>query len=491
MARSSTTGVYTRVDNSFSNPVLGTVISPTDADSFFDDIDGAMNSYIATSTTSLAIGVGSKTFTVASAIATKVFLANTQIHAFSLSNTANFMDCTVVSYSTSTGALVTTCFAVGGSGTITDWVIVSAGARGGAGPIAGFRQTYDSDTADSDPGAGDFKLNHATPASATAVYFDNTDTGGNTITTILDALDDHGNSSGRGILRAEKENDSSVWAQWLLSGSIVDGTGYRKGTLSGGSGSGSFTATDAFRWAFYPKGADGTIGGTTGATDNAILAADGAGGGTAQARSGTISDAGKLTLNIASAVTNTVEQGAKVSHTTSDTPAAGIGVGMEFEVETAAGNNEVGATIEAITTDVTSTSEDFDLVLKTMKAGAAASESLRVGDYIKSTYAAYFPEATLTDGANIAWNLQTQQTAKVTLGGNRTLDAPTNLKAGATYVLRVIQDGTGSRTLSWNAAYKFPGGTDPTLSTGASAVDVVTFVSDGTSLFGVCSKAFA
>jgi len=104
---------------------------------------------------------------------------------------------------------------------------------------------------------------------------------------------------------------------------------------------------------------------------------------------------------------------------------------------------------------------------------------------------AYAPQAALTDGANIAWNLTIQQSAIVTLGGNRTLDAPTNQKAGATYVLVIKQDGTGTRTLAWNAAYKFPGGSDPVLSIAAGAVDVVTFISDGTSMYGMASYTFA
>lgn len=104
-----------------------------------------------------------------------------------------------------------------------------------------------------------------------------------------------------------------------------------------------------------------------------------------------------------------------------------------------------------------------------------------VGAYSKQQYAA---QAILTDAANIAWNLDTAQAAKVTLGGNRALSAPTNQHAGATYTLLVVQDGTGSRTLSFDAIYKFAGGTDPTLSTGAGAVDILTFLSDGTSMYG-------
>jgi len=95
----------------------------------------------------------------------------------------------------------------------------------------------------------------------------------------------------------------------------------------------------------------------------------------------------------------------------------------------------------------------------------------------------YFAEQTLTDGATIDWNLSTQQVAKVTLAGNRTLNAPTNQQAGAFYSLAIIQDGTGSRTLTFNSAYKFTGATAPTLTTTASARDIIVFQSNGTNLY--------
>lgn len=103
-----------------------------------------------------------------------------------------------------------------------------------------------------------------------------------------------------------------------------------------------------------------------------------------------------------------------------------------------------------------------------------------------------FALATLTDATTVSWDGQTQQTAKVTLGGNRTLGAMSNPVAGFTYVLIVIQDGTGSRTLAYNAVYKFPSGTAPVLSTAAGAVDVLTFVcQDSTHILGVIQKAFS
>lgn len=88
---------------------------------------------------------------------------------------------------------------------------------------------------------------------------------------------------------------------------------------------------------------------------------------------GTLSPDRKFHVEVDDASTNAVTYVGRLTHTTSGTPANGIGVGLEFEVETAAGNNEVGATIEAITTDVTSTSEDFKLLFKTMIAGTLTS----------------------------------------------------------------------------------------------------------------------
>lgn len=102
-----------------------------------------------------------------------------------------------------------------------------------------------------------------------------------------------------------------------------------------------------------------------------------------------------------------------------------------------------------------------------------------------------FGLATLTDAASISWDLDDAQVAKVTLTDNRTLANPTNMEAGFTYILYVIQDATGGRTLDYGANYRFPGGTKPVLSTDANAVDIITFVSDGTYMDAVISQAFA
>ena len=92
----------------------------------------------------------------------------------------------------------------------------------------------------------------------------------------------------------------------------------------------------------------------------------------------------------------------------------------------------------------------------------------------------YFAEATLTDGATVTWNASTQQVCKLTLGGNRTISAPTNGATGQFISIAVIQDGTGSRTLTWNSAYEFTGDTAPTLTTTVSKADVFVFRYNGT-----------
>ena len=85
------------------------------------------------------------------------------------------------------------------------------------------------------------------------------------------------------------------------------------------------------------------------------------------------------------------------------------------------------------------------------------------------------PIVTLTDAASVATDLNTGNVFYVTLGGNRTLAAPTETTTniGAVGQIFIQQDGTGSRTLSYNTVFQFPGASVPTLSTSANAVDTL------------------
>ena len=112
----------------------------------------------------------------------------------------------------------------------------------------------------------------------------------------------------------------------------------------------------------------GAIGGTTAAAAN-FTTLDATG----------LTTLGALTtITLDSAATNTITIAADLVSTSTGTPAAGIGVGMSFTVETAAGNNEIGGLIEVTATDVDPTNEDFDMVFSTMLSGDAATEVLRL-----------------------------------------------------------------------------------------------------------------
>lgn len=95
-------------------------------------------------------------------------------------------------------------------------------------------------------------------------------------------------------------------------------------------------------------------------------------------------------------------------------------------------------------------------------------------DQLEGRYAVEI--ATLTDAATITPDFGANQNFTVTLGGNRTLANPTNIVVGQTGSIFLVQDGTGSRTLSFGAYYDFAGGTAPTISTTANAVDRIDYI---------------
>jgi len=89
--------------------------------------------------------------------------------------------------------------------------------------------TFTSDTgstADSDPGNGLFKWNNATQASATVLYFDNQTADGVSLTTLWASL------AGAGFIYLQQADDASKWQEWKWTAAPVDGTGYRKFTVT-------------------------------------------------------------------------------------------------------------------------------------------------------------------------------------------------------------------------------------------------------------------
>lgn len=116
---------------------------------------------------------------------------------------------------------------------------------------------------------------------------------------------------------------------------------------------------------------------------------------------------------------------------------------------------------------------------------AAVPTEIRVAPFDPMIEVAPMPSTiqVLTPGATVTWNASKGRSAEVTLDQATTFAAPVGLVDGEEYTLFVIQDGTGGRTGAWNAAFKWAGGTDPTLSTGANDVDMVRGVARGGNLY--------
>ena len=150
------------------------------------------------------------------------------------------------------------------------------------------------------------------------------------------------------------------------------------------------------------------------------------------------------------------------------TNVTGLGFGTAASADVGTGTTDVPdvsiADVRYVRTSVTANTTvrgDFVVEAGSLKVGTSAR--------------AYNPITTLTDAASIAVDFALGNNFLVTIGGNRTLAAPTNAVAGQTGQIYVIQDGTGSRTLAYNSAYQFVSGASPTLSTGASDVDILVY----------------
>ena len=118
------------------------------------------------------------------------------------------------------------------------------------------------------------------------------------------------------------------------------------------------------------------------------------------------------------------------------------------------------------------TVEKTNLSSLTVTGAARFDSTVTVSGKGKFMTCALTPIVTLTDAASVATDLNTGNVFYVTLGGNRTLAAPTETTTniGAVGQIFIQQDGTGSRTLSYNTVFQFPGASVPVLSTAANAV---------------------
>jgi hypothetical protein len=94
-------------------------------------------------------------------------------------------------------------------------------------------------------------------------------------------------------------------------------------------------------------------------------------------------------------------------------------------------------------------------------------------------------------GPSYTLNWNNGQKQVITLTGNitsLTLTAPSGV---GNFLLRIVQDATGTRTITWPSSVRWAGALAPVLSTAANAVDIITFYYNGTNYYGVASLNFA
>lgn len=231
-----------------------------------DGADGADAVATGTSTTSLAIGTGSKAFTTQAGIG---FALGTRVRAAS-DDGVKIMEGEVTAY-TGTSLTIDVDYTED-SGTHADWNLSIAGARGATGATGatgstgstgstgatgadgadpGILLTWDTGTTDIDPGAGEIAANNASLASATLLYISKTSRGGSDIAAFLAALDDSTNTAKGTATLTKTSNEAQAT---FTVGAVTDASGYIKLAVSGHSGATSFTAADAISFQFARAG---------------------------------------------------------------------------------------------------------------------------------------------------------------------------------------------------------------------------------------------
>ena len=105
---------------------------------------------------------------------------------------------------------------------------------------------------------------------------------------------------------------------------------------------------------------------------------------------------------------------------------------------------------------------------------SSPSETLHVDGTLK--FNASKPAITTnSDGATITFDLDVSDTHTVVLGDNRTL-ALSNVDVGQKFIIRLTQDNSGNRTVTWFSTIKWPGNLVPTLTTTGNKTDVFGFI---------------
>lgn len=352
----------------------------------------------------------------------------------------------------------------------------ATGATGSAGPTVAIGFNFSSTTTDSAPGSGSFRLNNATAASATTAYFDNNERGGTNVSAWLDTFDDSGNASLRGVLLLTDPAASTTFRIYNVTGSVVDGTGYRKVTIAHVAGNGSFTNGNQVSVWFLPRGPAGD-GDLSSANNLSDLASPKTGYDNISVNGSDVASAS--TIDLDSATGNLVD----VTGTTTIT-AITLSSGRERTVRfTGALTLTHGASLVLPGgANITTAAGDFAIfrgyaagvvrcVLYTKATGKAVITTVTASDISASVLAALAFGPFTSIASATTTDLSTVATIGATITGTTTI---TSLGTGAN-LLRVVKF-SGALTLTHNATTLIlPGGANIT----TAADDTAILLSDG------------
>ncbi len=239
----------------------------------------AVNMYVATSTTSLTIGTGSKSLTTQAGLA---YRAGTPVTLADANNpSTNTMSGAVTAYNTSTGAMTIAVTSTAGSGTIANWNLSLSGPpgpegdQGDPGPTgsqgysASILWAFASSTTMGDPGTGNLRFNHVTIASVTAIAVSAMSSlTGNPDISALVATWGASTSTTKATITFEKYGTPATFAGFTVTGAVTDNGTWLQIPVAYVGSNGTWSASDTMMAAQSRTGDIGSQGdpGPTGAT---------------------------------------------------------------------------------------------------------------------------------------------------------------------------------------------------------------------------------
>ncbi len=390
----------------------------------------------ATSTTSLAIGTGAKTFTIQ---AGKSFSAGTYVIATSAANSANYMHGQITSYTSGTGALITDIQDIGGSGTLADWNISLSGTRGAAGA------TFTGGTLTSainEAPAVTIASGAGSPVAIGAAAANSITISGTTTVTAFDTI-------ASGALRLLTFSGALTLTHHATS--LILPGGVNITTVAGDTALMQSLGSGNWKCVYYsPLTVTGTGAGVR-AAGAALTALTGLG----------IRSTGAA-FDLTMATAEVLTGGRTITWTVND---AARSISLNGNLSYANSFTTAGNFAMTLTASATSNS--------TLPAGTTTLAALNLAQTFTTAQRGAVTE--LTDAATVAINMALANQFALTIGGNRTLGEPTNMVAGQMGSIDIRQDTTGSRTLAYAWPYVWPAGAAGTLSTPGCSLDQLVY----------------